>query len=167
MSENRRDVVTRQDSLLRANMHLTSRVPLPDWHCELKNRTLGVRVDESQFSPVVFDHGKTNSEPQSHTARLCGKERIEDASSIVGGNSGSGVLHRQPYGRVTVETRREPQTSRFRSYGAHSFDSVLDKIQEYLLELRAIQMHVGKVALKLCGDGYFVNLKIVLLQSQH
>lgn len=110
----------------------------PDWQCELKNRALGVRLDEPQSAFVVFDHRRIDSEPQSHTAGLCRKERIEDALSMLERNPGSGVLHRQQYGRVTVEARREPQTPCLRSYGAHSVDSVLDEIQKYLPELRAI-----------------------------
>ena len=119
-------------------MCLLSRAATPDWQCELKNRALGVRLDEPQSAFVVFDHRRTDSEPQSHTAGLCRKERIEDALSMLERNPGSGVLHRQQYGRVTVEARREPQTPCFRSYRAHSVDSVLDEIQKYLLELRAI-----------------------------
>ena len=36
------------------------------------------------------------------------------------------------------------------------------KVQEYLLEFHAIQLHLGKVALKFRSDGYFVDPKIVL-----
>jgi hypothetical protein len=123
---------------LRANMRLLSRLLPPDRYCELKNRPLGVRLDEPQFASVVFDHRRTDREPQSHTAGLCRKERVEDVLSILGSNSGSGVLHRQPHGRVTVETRCEPQTSFFRSHGAHCVDRVLEEVQQYLLELCAI-----------------------------
>ena len=74
--------------------------------------------------PWFATNRKTDSEPQSHTAGLCRKERIEDALSILDRNSGSGVLDRQQYGRVTVETRCEPQTPCFRGHGAHCVDSV-------------------------------------------
>ena len=66
----------------------------------------------------------------------------------------------------TVETRCDPQTSRFRGHGDHGVDSISDEVQENLLELRDFQMHLGKVVLKLRSDGHFVDLKIVLQQSQ-
>src|SRR5258705_7541901 len=116
-----------------------------DWYCELKNRAVGVRLDEPQFASVVFDHGKTDSEPHSHTAGFRRKERIEHALPILDRNSGSGVLDREQYGRVTVKTRREPHAACVRSHRAHRVDSVFKEVQEYLLELRAIQMHLGKV----------------------
>jgi hypothetical protein len=119
-------------------MRLLSRMLSADWHCELKNGAVGVRLDEPQFAPVVFDHSKADSEPQSHSAEFCRKERIEYAFSILDRNSGTGVLDRQQYGRVTIEARREPQMSSFRGYGAHCVDSVFDKVQEYLLKLHAI-----------------------------
>jgi hypothetical protein len=110
-----------------------------DWHREFKNRAVGVRLDEPQFASVIFDHSKTDSEPQSCATRFCGKERIEYAPSIPDRNSGSGVLNRQQYGRMTVETRCEAQKSGSRAHGAHCL-------------------------LKLCSDGHFVDLKIVLQQ---
>jgi hypothetical protein len=148
-----------------AAWRLLSRVLPTERYCELKNRAVGVRLDESQFASVVFDHGKTDRESHSHTPGFRRKERIEYTLSILDRNSGPGVLDREHYRRVTVEPRCETQTSCFRCYGAHCIDSVFDEVQEHLLELRVIQMHFGKVVLKLGNDGHFVDLKIVLQQS--
>ena len=146
-------------------MGLLSRALPADRYCELKNRAVGVRLDEPQFASVVLDYSKTDSEPHSHTAGFRRKERIEHALSILDRNSASGVLDREQYGRVTVKARCEPHVSCVRGHGAHRVDGVFDEVQEHLLELRAIQMHLGKVVLKLRSDRYFVDLKIVLQQS--
>ena len=111
---------------------------------------------------MIFDHGRTDREAQPCATGFCGEERIEYALSILERNSGPGVLDRQQHGGMPVETRCEAQKSG--SLAAHCLDSVLDEIQEHLLEFRAIQMRLGKVFLKLCSDGYFVDLKIVLQQ---
>ncbi len=124
-------------------MLLLSRVLPAHWYCELKNRAVRVRFDEPQFASVPFDHSRTDSEPQSHPARFRREERIEYALSILDRNSGSGVLDRQQYGRVTVETRCDPQTSCFRGPGAHCVDRVFDEIQKYLLELRVYAPREG------------------------
>ena len=146
-------------------MRLLSRVLPADWYCDLKNGTSGVRLDEPQFASVFCNQGRRDGEPQSHTPRLCRKEWIEYALSILDWYSGSGVFDRQQYGRVTVETRYEPQTSCFGGHGVHCVDSVFDEVQEHLLDLRTIQMHLGKISFKLCSDQYFVDLKIMLQQS--
>src|SRR6476661_8314516 len=75
-----------------------------DWYCALKNRAVGVRLDEPQFASVVFDHGKTDSEPHSHAAGFCRKERIEHAFSILDRNSGSGVFGPRAIRSRTIST---------------------------------------------------------------
>ena len=99
--------------------------------------------------------------PNPHTIRLRCKERIEYAHSVLGGNSGSGVLDRYQHGRLTAETGFKLQPSRFRGRGAHCIDRVSDEIQEYLLEFHAIYLHLGKIAVKLSTDRYLVDLKIM------
>ena len=148
-------------------MRLPSRALPADRYCKFKNRADGIRLDEPQFASVIFYHVKTDRESQSCATGFCGKERIEYALPIPGRNSGPGVLDRDQYGRMTVETRREAQKSGSRGHGAHCLDSVLDEVQEDLLELRAIQGRLGKVVLKLSSNGHFVDLKIVLQQSQY
>ena len=127
-------------------MGLLSRALPADRYCELKNRAVGVRLDERQFASVVLDYSKTDSEPHSHTAGFRRKERIEHALSIIDRNSASGVLDREQYGRVTVKARCEPHVSCVRSHRAHRVDGVFNEVQEHLLELRAIQVHLGKVS---------------------
>src|ERR1700751_4815518 len=98
-------------------MLLLSQVLPADWYCDLKNRAAGLCLAEPQFASVVCDHGKADSEPQSCAARFCGKKRIEYALAVLDRNSGSRVLDRQQYGRVTVETRCEAQASCFWGHG--------------------------------------------------
>src|SRR6202021_2026930 len=68
---------------------LLSRALPADRYCELKNRAVGVRLDEPQFASVVLDYSRTDSEPHSHTAGFRRKERIEHALSILDRNSAS------------------------------------------------------------------------------
>ena len=119
-------------------MRLLGRLLPVDRYGDLKNGAIGARLDEPQCASVVCDQPKTDSESQPHTARFCRKERMEYALSILDRNAGSGVLDRQQYACATIETRCEPQASCPRGHGAHCVDSVLDKVQKYLLELRGI-----------------------------
>jgi hypothetical protein len=67
---------------------------------------------------------------------------------------------------VIVDPGCDSQTSCLGGQRTHRVDSVFDKVQEYLLELRSIQVHLGKVVLKFRHDRYIVYFEIVLQQSQ-
>jgi hypothetical protein len=75
---------------------LLGRAPA-DWYCDLKNGAVGAALDEPQFVSVIFDHSKTDGDPQPHTARFCREERFEYPLSILQGEfqvrSSRSMLH--------------------------------------------------------------------------
>ena len=107
------------------------------------------------FAIKVEEMASPNPMPPGFVVKNGSNMRSRSAAEIPGPE----FLDRHQHGRLTVETGLKAQPSCFRRQGAHCIDSVSDKVQEYLLEFHAIYLHLGKIALKLRSDGYFVEFE--------
>src|SRR3954452_1763234 len=133
---------------------------------DFEPRATRTRFHQFQFSRVPFDDCPANGQSQTHSAGLCGKERIKDAFLICCGNSRTGILHGKPHRRGGVSLDCQVQRSCTIVLFTESIDGIAKQIEHDLLDLHPIDTDERNAILKIRFYRYPVRLDIVLNESQ-